>query len=344
MRHLFGALADATPVRRYVIGSEAIELHLLDLGATAHQLHVSDRNGKRLNVLLGHADARSQYDTSAYLGSTVGRCANRIAGAQFALEGITYQLPANDGPNTLHGGPEGFHRRVWHVAEHSDTTVTFTLDSPDGDQGFPGNLRCAAAYTVEEDTVTVTYTATTDKPTIVNVTNHAYFNLSGENSGSVDSHLLCLNAGNYTPAGPELIPFGVTMDVGGSAMDWRAPTQIGQRLGAQDQQLLWGNGIDHNFVIDGGGMRTAARLYSPDSGVQLVIGTDQQGMQVYSGNQLDGSIMGSGGRRYLRRAGIALETQLYPDAPNQPRFPSAMLDPGQIYKSVTCWKVSPAVE
>jgi aldose 1-epimerase len=331
----FGNLPDGRAVQRYVIGSALLELHVLDLGATAYQLHVAGHG----NVLLSHADALSQLDTRAYLGSTVGRYANRIAKGQFTLDGHLYQLGTNEGPHTLHGGPDGFHRRLWRAVDVSASSITLILDSPDGDQGFPGNLSCTATYTVLGDTVTIAYRAQTDKPTPVNLTNHAYFNLDGEAGDSIDRHQIVVHASRYTPIAADLIPLGHLAEVAGSPLDLRAATQVGSVIRDADQQLLWAKGLDHNFAIDGTGMRQAARLYSAASGLGLALGTDQPGLQVYTANHLDGAIAGPSGRVYRQGAGIALETQLFPDSPNQDSFPTSILEPDRTYESVTTWRI-----
>ncbi|WP_203912204.1 aldose epimerase family protein [Rhizocola hellebori] len=332
----FGNLPDGRAVQRHVIGSVQLELHVLDLGATAHQLHVAGHG----NVLLGHGDAASQLETRAYLGSTVGRYANRIAKGQFTLDGHLYQLGTNEGPHTLHGGPDGFHRRLWRVVDVSASSITLALDSPDGDQGFPGNLSCTATYTVDGDTVTIAYRAHTDKPTPVNLTNHAYFNLDGEAGDSIDRHQIVVHASRYTPIAEDLIPLGRLAEVAASPLDLRVATPIGPVIRHPDQQLLWARGLDHNFAIDGLGMRPAASLYSAASGLGLTVSTDQPGLQVYTANHLDGAIAGPSGRVYRQGAGIALETQLFPDSPNQESFPTSILEPDHTYHSITTWQFS----
>ena len=313
-------------------------LEVLETGAAVRALQVPDRNGNALNVVLGHDHPASYREGEDYFGAVVGRFANRLAGGRFTIGNQAYAVPANDGANAVHGGPDGFHRRPWTVLDLSDSGITLELVSPDGDQGFPGELRATVRYTVDDHDVRIDYTAVTDAPTIVNLTNHAHFNLDGESAGSVDFHRLQVDADRFTPVGPDLIPTGELDAVEGSALDLRAPARVGRLVRIPDPQVLLARGIDHNFVVRGEGLRRHARLHSPGSGIRLEVLSDQPGVQVYTGNFFDGGRVGTGGGTYRQGAGIALETQNFPDAPNQPGFPSAVLEPGQVYRTTTVWR------
>jgi len=339
MRTLFGTAPDGAPVHRYTIGSGLLELEILDLGAALHKLHVTCPDGVRRNVVLGHPTVEGQLASKAYIGSTVGRYANRIAGGRFTLDGAEYRLAVNDGPNTLHGGPDGFDRRLWELVEHTPSRAVFGLASPDGDQGYPGRVEVTAAYTVSDDTVVLEYTARTDAPTIVSLTNHAYFNLDGEDAGAIDGHTLTLPSLGYTPSRPDLIPTGEIADVDGTPFDLRKGPALGGVIRTPDPQIVVAQGIDHNFVVPGEGKRLAATLQSRQSGLTLTVHTDCPGVQVYTGNMLDGTIVGTSGALYRQGAGICLETQHYPDAPNHPHFPSPILRPGELMRSATHWQL-----
>ncbi len=338
MRTLFGTGPGGAAVHLHTIGSGPLELEILDLGAALHRLHVTSPSGIRRNVVLGHPDVEGRLASKAYLGSTVGRFANRIAGGRFTLDGTEHRLATNDGRNTLHGGPDGFDRRQWTVLEHTPSSVVFGLESPDGDQGFPGRLTVTAAYSVTDDTVRLEYTAQTDAPTIVSLTNHAYFNLDGEEAGTIDGHTLTLPSRSYTAAGPGLIPTGELADVAGTPLDLRDGPVLGVVVRRPHPQIVGANGIDHNFVLPGDGMRTAATLHSRQSGLTLTVDTDCPGVQVYTGNMLTGTIVGTSGALYRQGAGICLETQHFPDAPNHPHFPSPVLRPGEVMRSATAWR------
>lgn len=319
-------------------GTDGPTLEILQTGAAVRALHVPDRDGNVRNVVLGHQDPADYRQGTDYFGATVGRFANRLAGGRFTIGDQTYVVPANDGANAVHGGPDGFHRRTWGVAEVSGSAVTLELVSPAGDQGFPGELRVTVRYAVEGHEVRIDYTAVTDAPTVVNLTNHSHVNLDGEGAESVDSHRLQVDADRYTAVGPDLIPTGELALVDGSAFDLRDSARVGPRLRSTDPQVLLARGIDHNFVVRGEGLRRHAALHAPDSGIRLEVLSDQPGLQVYTGNFFDGSAIGTGGGAYRQGAGIALETQNFPDAPNQPGFPSAALEPGQVYRTTTIWR------
>lgn len=336
----FGRLADGRSVHRVVLGEPpGPVLHLLDLGATAHRLEVTGADGQRRNVLLGHETPEAYLASSDYIGGTVGRYANRIAEGRFTLEGAPVRVGAHDRGNHLHGGPDGFDRRLWAIAEHSPDHVVLELLSPDGDQGFPGNLRARATYRVDGDGVHITLEATTDASTVVNLTSHAYFNLDGEDSGSVDEHLLQVSAEEYLPVDRTGIPLGRCVPVEDTPFDFREPTRIGPAVRSGHGQVVWARGIDHNFALNGNGdgPAGAAVLESPRSGIRLEVVTDQPGLQVYTGNFLDGGRRSSTGRLLRQGDGIALEPQLFPDAPNRPEFASALLQPGETYRSNITW-------
>lgn len=339
---LFGRLPDHREVACYLLSAPraggGIRLEVLELGATVHRLWVPGPDGRSRNVVLGHPTLEGYLSSPGYLGAVVGRFANRIAGGRFPLGGRSVVVARNEGPNTLHGGPEGFDRRLWSVLAATGSSLTLSLVSPDGDQGFPGRLEASVTYEVGAGEVRLRYAATTTAPTVVNLTNHAYVNLDGEGSGSVDGHLLSVQADAYTPVGPDLIPTGEHAAVDGTPFDWRTPALVGPRLAADDEQLRRAGGLDHNFVIRGAGLREHASALSPASGIHLTVLSDQPGVQVYTGNQLDGSIVGTSGRRYGRRAGLALETQHFPDSPNQPSFPSTTLLPGEVLQTTTVWR------
>jgi aldose 1-epimerase len=316
-----------------------VRIELLPLGATLRRFEVRLPDGRWRNIVLGARDVTDYLGANVYLGMTVGRFANRIAGARFTLDGVEYHVEANEGPNQLHGGPEGFHARLWEVAGRGRDWVEFVLLSPDGDQGFPGELRASARYELVAGGAQVTYRATTDRPTVVNLTTHPYFNLEGEDAGSTDDHVLTIHASRFTPVGADLIPTGEVRDVTGSAADFRAGRRMGAARESADREgITRKGGFDHNFVVDGSGMREHCRLVGAD-GLSLTIVSDQPALQLYGGEHFDGSQVGTSGTPYVRRAGVALETQHYPDSPNHPDFPTTVLRPGEEYSATTRWLV-----
>ncbi len=333
----FGVLPDGRPVHRLVVGTApGPVLHLLDLGATVHRLDVTDAYGGRRNVVLGLPTPEAYLASTDYLGGTIGRYANRIAGGSFAVDGRRCTLVPNDRGNNVHGGPDGFDRRLWTVADRGPSYVELALDSPDGDQGFPGRLRAVARFTVSATAVEVALTATTDAPTVVNLTSHAYFHLDGAGSGPVDQHLLTVAADVYTPVDATGIPLGDHAPVAGTPFDLRTRTVVGAAVRADHPQVRAARGIDHNFVLSGG--TPAAVLTSPRSGIRMELRTDQPGLQVYTGNGLDGTALSADGTSLRQGDGIALEPQLFPDTPNRPEFGTAVLRPGATYSSVTVWE------
>ncbi len=325
-------------------------LQVMTYGATVQRLLAPDADGDLADIVLGYATLEEYLaGNRAYLGSTIGRCANRIAKGRFALDGETHQVPANEGDIALHGGTVGFDKRVWKVeraaAEPERAVLGLSYTSPDGEMGFPGTLRVDVTYIVSVDnSVRIEYRATTDRATVVNLTNHTYWNLSGEGTGPIDGHLLSLDAGSYTPFDPELIPTGAVEPVAGTALDFRQPVSIGAQLAIGHPQIEFGGGgFDTNYVLDSaaiGSLELAAELSDPASGRVLEIFTTEPAIQLYTGQHLDGNGVGKSGVPHRARSGIALETQHFPDSPNQPQFPTTTLEPGEKFSSSTLWRFS----
>jgi aldose 1-epimerase len=330
------------PVSLVTLGGEpGPTLEVMDLGATTHSLVVTGGDGIRRNVVLGHPTAAHYLASTAYLGATVGRYANRIAGGAFSLDGRPVQVGVNDRGNSLHGGPDGFDRRLWTLVDGDETSAVLRLESPDGDQGFPGALVAEVRYAVLPDGVRIELAATTDAPTVVNLTNHTYFNLAGEGSGSAEGHLIQVPADEYLPVDATGIPLGVPAPVDGTPFDLRAPTRVGDVVRRNHPQLRDARGIDHNVAPTGRGSRRVATLTEPTTGTTLDLVSDQPGLQVYTGNFLDGSVLGTSGGLYRQGDGIALEPQVFPDSPNHPSFPSPVLRPGERYTAVSEWRFGP---
>src|SRR3569833_384642 len=345
-KDLIGTLSDGTKVWRYTLTSGVLRVRIITYGGIVQQLDAPDRHGRPANIVLGFSDLAGYVDKNnpgPYFGALIGRYANRIAKGTFTLDGKTYHHPINNDPNSLHGGTKGFDTKVW-AATPSKTgdRVSLRLDytSPDGEMGYPGTLKASVTYSLSKGSLRVDYRATTDKPTVVNLTNHSYWNLAGEGSGDIYRHRLQLTASRYTPVDSTLIPTGQLAPVAGTPMDFRDPTPIGARIRDNFQQLAYGQGYDHNWVVDGSGFRLAARVSEPGSGRVLSISTDQPGIQFYSGNFLDGTLYGTSGHQYRQGDGLALETQHFPDSPNQPNFPSTVLRPGQTYQTATTFTFS----
>jgi aldose 1-epimerase len=353
----FGTVPDGTPVERWTLANGEMTVRVLTYGGVVQTLEVPDAEGHVDNVVLGFADLAGYVtDADPYFGALIGRYGNRIAGGTFTLDGTTHHLPINNGPNTLHGGPQGFDDKVWQatpVGNEDVAALQLELVSPNGDQGFPGTLTATVTYTLGADSrLTVHYRATTDAPTVVNLTQHTYWNLAGEGSGDVYDQTLQIHAGGYTPVDKTLIPTGAIAPVAGTPFDFREPMAIGERIRENDPQLLNGQGYDHNWVLDrtGNGARPgsdsedaleeAAVVQDPGSGRTLTISTTEPGLQFYSGNFLDATLVGTGGRVYRQSDGIALETQHFPDSPNQPAFPSTVLRPDEVYDSTTVFALS----
>ncbi len=345
-RTVVGTLPDGTKVESILLrDGSGMQARVLTLGAALHSLEVPDRDGKYADVVLGDATLQATLAKPQYFGTVVGRFANRIARGRFSLDGREYSVPANDGPNSLHGGTRGFDKVVWDVVEARPDRTTLRHVSADGDQGYPGTLTVTATYALEGDgRLAIEYRATTDAPTIVNLSNHAYWNLSGEGSGTAMDHELMIAADAYTPVDATLIPTGEFRPVAGSVFDFRTPKPIGRdlRTGAEPQ-LLHGRGYDHNWVISrepAKEPREVARVHDPRSGRVMSLVSTQPGLQFYSGNFLDGTTVGKRGRVYRQGDAIALEPQLFPDTPNQPAFGSARLAPGQQYVNRMVYRFS----
>ena len=325
-----------------------MEVRVTNYGACLMSVKVPDRNGQFADVLLGF-DRPDDYERSnkPYLGAIVGRYANRIARGEFTLNGTMYRLSVNEGESQLHGGIGGFDKVLWRAtpAETAGRTSSLTLThlSPDGDQGYPGNLQAKVTYIVNnENGLEIHYEASTDKPTVVNLTNHAYFNLANGGRGPILDHVLMVAGSRYTPINNAGIPTGEIATVRGTPFDFTTPSPIGTRINEPDQQLANGLGYDHNWVLDKGGaeLSLAATVHDPVSGRFLEVLTTQPGVQFYSGNQLNGSIAGKQGIAYQARSGLCLETQHFPDSPNHPAFPSTVLNPGEIYSQITVYRFS----
>ena len=334
----FGTTPHGEAVERLVLGREpGPVLHLLTLGATVHRLDLTCGDGVRRNVVLGHATPEAHLASPHHLGATIGRYANRIAHGRFVLDGTVHRVAAQDGGHHLHGGPDGFDRRVWEVVAAAADRVVLRLVSGDGDQGFPGRLTAETAYAVTPQGVCIELTATTAAPTVVNLTNHTYFNLNGDGSGTVDHHRLTVPADELVPVDATGIPLGPLAPVAGTPLDLRRPREVGRVVRARDDQLEMAGGLDHCFAVRGSGLRTHARLESPHTRTALTLRSDQPGLQVYSGNLLDGSPRSSEGLGYRQGDGLALEPELFPDSPNHPEWPSAVLRPGETYRHTIEW-------
>lgn len=351
-REAFGALSDGTPIEAVVLsGANGVSARIMTLGATLQSFNAPDRTGTVADVTLGYDDAKSYIDRPNYWGQTIGRYANRIAGGRFTLDGKQYQLPRNDKANSLHGGTTGFDKRVWRISDVSSRNglarVAMTLTSPAGDQGYPGTLAVTVTYTLDDrGALTIDFNAETDAPTIVNLTNHALFNMGGEGRPGALGQRMTIAASRYTPVDAALIPTGALAPVAGTPFDFRTPRVIDEVVrDGRDPQIVAGRGIDHNFVLDSGrtpAPKLAVRLEDPRSGRVLEVLTDQPGVQVYTGNFIDGTLVGKGGHLYRMGDGVAMEPQLFPDTPNQPAFGSARVDPGKPYHHRMIYRVSVA--
>jgi aldose 1-epimerase len=342
-RAAFGTLPDGRTVEQFTLrNAHGLEVRAMTYGAIITALRTPDRAGRLDDIVLGYDSLAAYVRSSPYFGAVVGRYANRIAGGRFTLDGRTFQLARNDGPNHLHGGIRGFDKVLW-TAEPSEgpdgQAVTFRYTSPDGEEGYPGTLQVRVTYTLTpRDELVVDYEATADRATPVNLSQHTYWNLHGGGSGTILDHVLKLDASAFTPVDSTLIPTGQLAPVAGTPFDFRTPTAIGARIDAADPQLKAGRGYDHNWVLerDGrAGLVHAAQLVDSSSGRTLDVSTTEPGIQFYSGNFLDGTLRGKGGRAYVHRSGLCLETQHFPDSPNHPAFPSTVLRPGQTLRSRT---------
>jgi aldose 1-epimerase len=343
-KSVFGSMPDGTKVEIFTLEEGSLKARVMTYGARLVSLEVPDRSGKISDIVLGYESLDGYTaDPKSYFGSIVGRYGNRIAHATFTLDGKRYDLPANDGVNTLHGGIKGFDKLVWKGQEIPHG-VELTLVSKDGDQGFPGTLTARVRYTLEAHALKIEYFATTDKDTVLNLTNHSYFNLAGEGQGDILNHLVIIPADRYTPVDSGLIPTGELAPVAGTPLDFHKATAIGARIDDPNEQMRLGGGYDHNFVLNGkmGVLQEAARVVEPTSGRVLTVETTQPGVQFYSGNFLDGTLHGKHGHVYAKHTGFCLETQHFPDSPNHPKFPTSELKPGETYHSVTFVKFSTA--
>jgi aldose 1-epimerase len=334
---IWGKTADGVPVPIYTLTSGQIEVRVMAYGAHLVSVKAPDRNGKMADVVLGYDDLSTYLITpNPYLGAIVGRYGNRIAQGKFTVDGKSYQIPLNEPTNALHGGPKGFDQYVWQ-AQEVPGGVEFTLVSPDGDMGFPGALTAKVRYTLSGATLRIDYTATTDKPTVVNLTNHAYYNLHGDDQGNILDQKIEIAADRFTPVNSTLIPTGELAPVAGTPLDFLKPEVIGARINADNPQLKIAGGYDHNWVLNGkiGTLHLAAIVTDPVSGRKLTVETTQPGVQFYSGNFLNGAFTGRHGVKYEKHSGFCLETQHFPDSPNQPNFPSTVLRPGETMHSTT---------
>ena len=341
---LFGNTTAGEEVNLFTLTNKSgMKVTLSSYGATVIDLLAPDRSGKMADISLGF-DSFAPYQTqSPYFGAIVGRYGNRIAKGRFTLDGATYQLATNNDPNHLHGGIKGFDKRIWKGTNlpSSEPSVRFTLRSTDGEEGYPGNLGVAVTYTLtNQNELRISYEATTDKPTVINLTNHTYFNLAGAGNGNILGHQLKINASRFTPVDATLIPTGELKKVEETVMDFRKPTAIGARIKEVGGKPI---GYDHNYVLDWSlhfGLALAAEVYEPVCGRLMKVYTDQPGIQFYSGNFLDGTITGKGGKVYDQYTGFCLETQHFPESPNKPDFPSSVLRPGKTYRSTTIYAFS----
>ena len=342
----FGTVQGSAIELYTLTNAHGIEVRGTNYGGIIVSLRVPDKHGRVDDVVLGFDKLQGYLDKQPYFGAIVGRYANRIARAQFELDGVRYFLAANDGPNSLHGGNKGFDKVVWKAEPFENPKglgLVFTYVSKDGEEGYPGNLNVKVTYTLtDHDELILDYEATTDKATPINLTQHTYFNLAGEGRGDILEHELTLNADLFTPVDKTLIPTGELRAVKNTPMDFTKPTKISERIHKNDEQLALGHGYDHNFMIRRTGTSTepAARMREPGTGRVMEVYTTEPGVQFYSGNFLDGTVTGKQGHAYHQRFGFCLETQHFPDSPNHPDFPSAIVKPGQVYRSRTVYKFS----
>jgi len=346
-KNAFGKTAEG-PVDLYTLTNRnGIEVRITNYGGRVVSLLAPDRHGKMADVVLGFDNLDDYLGTNPFFGALVGRYANRIAKAKFTLDGVEHKLAQNNGPNSLHGGLKGFDKVIWAARELSKDppTLELTYVSQDGEEGYPGKLTAKVVYALTDNNeLRIDYTATTDKDTVLNLTNHSYFNLTGQGNGDILKHEIMITADRFTPVDATLIPPGELRQVQGTPFDFRQATEIGARINADDEQIKFGQGYDHNFVLNrtGHSLSLAARVTEPESGRVMEVLTTQPGMQFYTGNFLDGTVHGKGGKVYGRRSAFCLETQHFPDSPNQPKFPSADLKPGQTYHQTTVFKFSTA--
>jgi aldose 1-epimerase len=345
-KQAYGKMPNGAAVELYTLtNAKGMQAGIITYGGTVVSLTAPDRNGKYADIVLGMDDLAGYMKATAFFGALIGRYGNRIGHAQFTLEGKVYKLPANDGPNTLHGGPAGFDKHVWSAVPGSSAdgeTLELTYVSKDGEEGFPGTLTSKVVYTLTaKNELKIDYSATTDKPTVVNLTNHSYFNLAGQGEGDILAHEVMIDAARFTPVDATLIPTGELRPVAGTPFDFTKPTAVGARIEAADEQIKFGMGYDHNWVLNkgAGGLTKAAEVHETKTGRVMEVWTTEPALQFYTGNFLDGTLHGKG-KTYARRGALCMETQHYPDSPNQPSFPSTELKPGATYRTTTVYRFS----
>ena len=346
-KQAFGNLPDGAPIELYTLSNaQGMQAGIMTYGGAVVSLTAPDRGGKYADVVLGMQDLAGYLTPVPYFGAIIGRYGNRIGKAQFTLDGKVFHLPANDAANTLHGGLKGFDKHVWKATAGSSAegeTLELTYTSQDGEEGFPGNLSAKVVYTLTaKNELKIDYTATTDKNTVVNLTNHSYFNLAGPGEGDILQHQVTIAADRFTPVDAGLIPTGELRPVKGTPFDFTKSTAIGARIGQDDEQLKLGKGYDHNWVLNkgSGGLTKAAEVHEPQTGRVMQVWTTEPALQFYTGNFLDGTLKGKGGKPYPRRGAFCMETQHYPDSPNKPAFPSTELKPGATYHTTTVYRFS----
>jgi aldose 1-epimerase len=346
-KRAFGKTADGEAVDLYTLtNGRGVQAQITNYGGIVVSLLVPDREGALDDVVLGFDTLDEYLQHNPFFGCVVGRYGNRIADGRFTLDGVEYVLAQNDGQNHLHGGIKGFDKVVWRarpIQDQGSVGLELSYLSSDGEEGYPGNLSVTVVYTLSQDNaLSIDYAATTDKATVVNLTNHSYFDLAGAGSGDILGHELMINADRFTPVSAALIPTGELRSVDGTPFDFRRPTPIGARIDQDNEQLRFGGGYDHNWVLNraAGSLGLAARLYEPATGRVMEVHTTEPGMQFYTGNVMPASFPGKGGRTYIRRGGLCLETQHFPDSPNQPKFPSTVLRPGGRYCTTTVFRFS----
>ena len=334
-RRVFGRMEDGTEVELLSLGNGTLSCEIVSHGAALRSLRAPDRDGKPVDVVLGYETLAEYVAQGGHLGACVGRYANRIAAGEFTLDGQSYQLALNNGANHLHGGPTGYSRRVWTVEEVSSDRAVLSIDSPDGDEGYPGHVRVRMTYRLDGPALVLRYEASVEgKATVLNLTNHSYFDLAGQGSGTVGEQTIRLCASRYTPSRPDGIPTGEIVPVEGTPMDLRTEVPIGSHWGSDYEQIRQFGGYDHNFILDGEGTRLAARARSGKTGIGMEVWTDQPGIQFYTANGLSAR-PGKDGASYAPHAGFCLETQHFPDSPNEPAFPTTVLRPGETFVSTT---------
>jgi aldose 1-epimerase len=342
----YGVTPKGDSIKKYTLTNKnGMKVEVINFGGIITSLTAPDRNGKYEDIVLGFTKPEGYFDGNPYyFGALIGRYGNRIANAKFTLEGKAYEIDKNDGPNSLHGGKEGFHTRFWNIEEVKDAkfpTLKLSYTSADGEEGYPGKLTTTVFYTLtDENALEISYEAETDKPTVVNLTQHSYFNLSGNFTKTITDHELQINADQFLPVNETLIPTGEQKAVKGTPFDFTVSKPIGKDINAEDDQLKKGKGYDHNWILNGKGLRSIAKVYHQGTGRLMEVFTDEPGVQFYSGNFLDGKFDTKTGGKNEFRTGFCLETQHFPDSPNQPSFPSTELKPGQKYQSKTIYKFS----